>query len=83
MNCSPFAVKAVFEALQASFGKIKNPEAPALALYEHQTMRQIPGDANPHTPKFMFTLFNGGKANGSKVKFARFYLILKHELEDM
>jgi len=31
----------------------------------------------------MFTLFNGGKALGSKVKFAKFYLILTHELEDL
>jgi len=83
MNCSPYAVKAVLEALQASFGKIKNPEAPALTLYEHQTLRQIPGDSNPSVPKFMFTLFNGGKALGSKVKFARFYLIMQHELEDL
>lgn len=82
MNCSPYAVKAILEALQASYGKIKNPEAPGLALYEHQTLRQIPGDSNPISPKFMFTLFNGGKANGSKVKFAKFYLILQHELDD-
>jgi len=83
MNCSPYAVKAVLEALQASFGKIKNPEAPALAMYEQQTLRQIPGDANPIAPKFMFTLFNGGKSIGSKVKFARFYLILQHEMDDL
>jgi len=83
MNCSPYAVKAVLEALQASFGKIKNPEAPALAMYEQQTLRQIPGDANPIAPKFMFTLFNGGKSIGSKVKFARFYLILQHEMYDL
>jgi len=27
-------------------------------------------------PKLMFTIFNGGKAMGSKVKFAKFYLIM-------
>lgn len=31
----------------------------------------------------MFSLFNGGKAAGSKVKFAKFYLIMTYELEDL
>jgi len=83
MNFSPFGIKAALEAVQASFGRIKNPEAPAIALYEHLSMRKIPGDGNPSAPKFMFTLFNGGKANGSKVKFAKFYLIMSHEMDDL
>jgi len=83
MNYSPFGVKAVFEALQASYGKIKSPEAPALALYEHQTLKKIPQDGNPTPPKLMFTLFNGGKANASKVKFVKFYLIMQYEMEDL
>lgn len=31
----------------------------------------------------MFTLFNGGKAAGSKVKIVKFYLIMTYELEDL
>jgi enolase len=31
----------------------------------------------------MFTLFNGGKALGSKVKFAKFYLIMNYSMEDL
>lgn len=76
-------MKAVFEALYSSFGKIKSPEAPALSLYEYLTFKKIPADGNPNSVKMMFTLFNGGKAVGSKVKFAKFYLIMTYELEDL
>lgn len=31
----------------------------------------------------MFTLFNGGKALGSKVKFRKFYLILDFDQQDV
>lgn len=31
----------------------------------------------------MFNIFNGGKALGSKVKFAKFYLIMQYDLEDL
>ena len=71
-NCSPFAVRACLEALYSSFGKIKNPEQSALALYEQIHFRKIPQDGNPYSPKLMFSVFNGEKANGSKVKFAMF-----------
>lgn len=80
---SPFAVRAVIEALYTSYGKIIDPEAPAIALYEQQSFKKIPQDGNPTNPKLMFNLFNGGKALGSKVKFAKFYLILSYQLEDL
>lgn len=83
MVCSPFAVKAVFEALYGSFGKTKSPEAPSLTQYEYITLKKIPEDGNPTAPKLMFNLFNGGKANGSKVKFAKFYLIMTYEMDDL
>ena len=82
-KCSPYVVKAVAEALMASYGSIKNPETPALASYEQFSMKKFPADGNPETLKFMFTLFNGGKALGSKVKIAKFYLILNYELQDV
>lgn len=34
------------------------------------------------TPKLTFTVLNGGKALGSKVKFSRFYLIVDVTAED-
>jgi len=33
-------------------------------------------------PKLMFTVFNGGKAVNSKIKFTRFYLILDVKASD-
>lgn len=83
MNYSSFGVKAVFEALQASYGRIMNQEAPAIASFEHHSMKTVGVDSNPVPPRLMFSLFNGGKALGSKVKFAKFYLIMQHDLEDV
>lgn len=34
-------------------------------------------------PKLMFTVFNGGKALGSKVKFSRFYIIINLKVQDV
>lgn len=82
-KCSPFAIKAVAEALMSSYGSIKNPETPAIAQYEQFSMKKFPADGNPESLKFMFSLFNGGKALGSKVKIAKFYLILNYELQDV
>jgi hypothetical protein len=42
INCSPFAVRACFDAIYSSYGKIKDPESPALALYEHLHFKKIP-----------------------------------------
>lgn len=52
-------------------------------MYEHISFKKIPADGNPNAVKMMFSLFNGGKAAGSKVKFAKFYLIMTYELEDL
>ena len=35
-----------------------------------------------NVPKMMFTVFNGGKAMGSKVKFSRFYIILNVKAQE-
>ena len=34
-------------------------------------------------PKLMFTVLNGGKASGSKVKFSRFYIIMNLKVQDV
>jgi enolase len=39
--------------------------------------------ANFEPPKLMFTVFNGGKAVGSKVKFSRFYVIFDVKISDV
>ena len=80
---SPYAIKAVSEALFQSYGAIKNPEAPAIASYEHVSFKKIAQDGYPSVPKLMFSLINGGKAIGSKVKFAKFYLIMNYQVEDL
>lgn len=46
-------------------------------------MKTIGVDGNPTAPKLIFTLFNGGKASGSKVKFAKFFLIFDYSLETL
>lgn len=41
-TCSPYAVRAVIEALYSSYGKIIDPEAPAIAMFEQQQFKKIP-----------------------------------------
>jgi hypothetical protein len=72
VNCSPFAVRACLEALYTNFGKIKNPEESEISLYEHIHFRKIPKNGNPYSPKLILNVFNSGKANGCKFKFAKF-----------
>lgn len=62
------------EALFLAYGACINQTDPYLPIYYNLKQREYP--SNEKTPKLMFTVFNGGKALGSKVKFSRFYLIL-------
>lgn len=72
---SPFILRAVFEALLYSYGRIITPEAPYFSLFNFLNGRDITL-RGLKSPKLMFTILNGGKALGSKVKFATFYLII-------
>ena len=80
--CNPYAIRGCLEALWFSYGHSVTPELPTHALYQ-QVWSQ---DINPATvtvPKLMFTVFNGGKALNSKVKFARFYVIMNVKVQDV
>ena len=74
MTISSYAVKAAVEAIYGSFGAVINQECPAIAFYEFLQMQQL--SATLRVPRLMFTIFNGGKALGSKVRFAKFYLLM-------
>lgn len=74
ISISPFAVRAALEAIYGSFGAVINQEAPAIALYEFLSMQEV--HCETKAPKIMFTVFNAGKALGSKVKFSKFYLMM-------
>ena len=38
--------------------------------------------SSTNIPKLMFTVLNGGKASGSKVRFSKFYLIMDMRVSD-
>jgi len=59
-----------------------SPEMPSRSLYFSKWQQEMT-PANITVPKLMFTVFNGGKALGSKVKFARFYIIMNLRIQDM
>lgn len=74
LTLTPYAVRAVLEAVSGAYGITKSSEHPHAALYEQVACKPLGFEAK--MPKLMFTLFNGGKSQGSKVKFRRFYLIM-------
>lgn len=58
-----------------TYGKIITPEAPYHSLFSFMNSREI-SLKGLKVPKLMFTILNGGKTLGSKVKFSTFYLII-------
>ena len=58
------------------------PELPTKSLYQQLWAREISPTA-VQVPKLMFTIFNGGKAMNSKVKFSRFYVIMNLKVQDV
>lgn len=72
---SPYILRAVYEALLYTYGRVITPEAPYFSLYSYLNNRDIQL-RGLKAPKLMFTVLNGGKALGSKVKFSTFYLII-------
>ena len=80
--CNPYAIRGCLEALWFSYGHSIAPELPSRALYSQVWQHEM----NPMSvtvPKLMFTVLNGGKAANSKVKFARFYLIMNLKVQDV
>lgn len=80
-SCSPFALRGALEAIFYSFGHMKERGNSFNALYD-QIYCKAPNINYTKVPKMMFTLLNGGKSLGSKVKFRRIYLIINMKAED-
>lgn len=73
---------AVSAALYFAVAKAINPEMPFEALFKNTAVREYrPGFDK--IPKLMFTVLNGGKESGSKVKLRKFYIIFDVNLEDI
>jgi hypothetical protein len=68
-------VKACSEAIMLAYGVCTNSADPYLSFYKNLKNREF--QPTDKVPKLMFTILNGGKALGSKVKFSKFYLILE------
>lgn len=69
------------EAIHFSYGQVACPENPAAAYYEEMWGKEL--DMTATSPKLMFTIFNGGKAVNSRIKFTKFYLILDVRTTDI
>lgn len=80
--CNQYAVKSCLEALYYAYGHVTSPEMPSKSLYSSLQSREMTPTGTT-MPKLMFTVFNGGKAVNSKVKFTKFYLILNIKVQDV
>lgn len=81
-TCNSYAIRACLEALWHAYGQVVTPEMPLTSQYRNIWSKDmIP--TSVVIPKLMFTVFNGGKALGSKVKFSRFYIIMNMKVQDV
>ena len=81
-GCNSYAVRSCLEALWYAYGHSITPEMPLASQYRNIWSKEM----TPTTivvPKLMFTIFNGGKALGSKVRFSRFYIIMNLRVQDV
>ncbi len=68
-------LKACSEALMYAYGACLTPADPFISFYRYMMDQDYqPGAAA--VPRLCFTVLNGGKAVGSKVRFSKVYLIL-------
>ena len=74
-------MRSVLEAVGYAYGHVISPELPVKSWYSNVQQKAMTSGATV-VPKLMFTIFNGGKAIGSKVKFSRFYLIMNIKAAD-
>lgn len=56
-----------------AYAKASNSQYMYKGLFKMNMLREFKPDDN--IPKLMISILNGGKESGSKVKFAKFYLI--------
>ena len=71
---SPILSRCALEAIQYAYGRAMSPAMPCDSLYRYFYQQAF--NECQRVPKLMFTVFNGGKALGSKVKFSKFYVII-------
>lgn len=81
-KCNAYAIRSCLEALWYAYGYAISPELPTKSLYQLLWAREIT-PTTLQVPKLMFTIFNGGKALNSKVKFSRFYIIMNLKVQDV
>lgn len=81
-HINPYAIRSCLEAIWFAYGHVTSPQMPSAALYRHIWQKEMT-PLGVTVPKIMFTVFNGGKAMGSKVKFARFYVIMNLRVQDV
>lgn len=65
---------AVSQALYYAFAKATAAQTPFLSMFKTNLLREFRPETDK-VPKLMFTVLNGGKEHGSKVKFSKFFLI--------
>ena len=71
----PNITNAVAQALYSAYGRACSSTQPFESLFKANLMRDYNHELDK-LPKLMFTILDGGKANGSKIKFSKFYLIM-------
>jgi len=75
MEMNQYVVRCALEALHFAYGAVTQPDSPVKAYYTEMWGNELELH-RVQVPKLMFTVFNGGKALNSKVKFSRFYIII-------
>lgn len=73
---------AVQQALFFAFASAGPHEIMFKNIFKHNALRDFRAESDP-LPKLMFTVLNGGKEVGSKVKFAKFFLIFDVKPDDL
>jgi len=67
-------VKSCSEAILYAYGFCTLPATPYQSVFKYLKNRDF--SSSEKLPKLLFTVLNGGKSLGSKVKFSSFYLII-------
>lgn len=71
---------AVSHALYFAVAKCLNPQMPFEGMFKNTTFKDY-RFGHEKVPKLMFTVLNGGKDLGSKIKFSKFFLIFDFDSE--
>eukprot|EP00347_Sterkiella_histriomuscorum_P018418 403345584 len=73
-------IRACSEAILFAYAFCTSPSDPYVGFFKFMFDRDY--TSQEKTPRLMFTVLNGGKALGSKVKFSKIYLILDITAQD-